>query len=208
MLRIYTASAVPPVVYDTMHKDRTTQFRDRMGWPVDVNEHGHERDQYDLPHALYIVEVCDEGTHKGSMRLLPTDGPHMASEHFLEAMGGFSIRDRSVWESSRFCLSPRFRAADNMRTSARLMLMAYEFGRVYGLRALLAVFDRQMLRVYAKQGCSPVCLSDCDPCAGLWYRDNRNIERTYKAVGIDRETIKAEYAASNMTKDFDHDGRT
>lgn len=202
MLRIYTANGVPPITYHTMHTDRATVFRDRMGWPVDVNEHGHERDQYDLPHALYLVEVTPEGGHKGSMRLLPTDGPHMASEHFLEAMGGFPIKDRSVWESSRFCLSPRFRAADNMRTAARLMAMAYEFGRVYKLRALLAVFDRTMLRVYKRQGCPPLCLSDCDPCAGLWYTASPGSTRIYDAAGLSRDTIRGEFNASNLTKDF------
>lgn len=186
-----------------MHEDRAEQFARRMGWPVDVNEHGHERGQYDLPHALYIVEICDEGTHKGSMRLLPTDGPHMASEHFLDAMGGFPIKDRSVWESSRSCLSPRFRAADNMRTAARLMAMAYEFGRVYKLRALLAVFDRTMLRVYKRQGCPPVCLSDLDPCAGLWYPASPRSLHIYDAAGLSRDEIRDEFNASDLTRDFD-----
>ena len=57
MLRIITAPDLDrlPLLRDAMLRDRAVQFRDRLGWPVAVDDLGQERDGYDHPGTLYVV---------------------------------------------------------------------------------------------------------------------------------------------------------
>jgi acyl homoserine lactone synthase len=40
-----------------MFADRTTQFRDRLGWDVTVDVKGHERDVYDAQNPLAWLQT-------------------------------------------------------------------------------------------------------------------------------------------------------
>ena len=63
-----------PRLRDTMHRDRASQFRDRMKWDVTVDGDGYERDAYDAMNPLYVIWQQPDGSHGGSMRFLPTSG--------------------------------------------------------------------------------------------------------------------------------------
>ena len=108
MLRILTAPELHrrPSLRDAMLRDRATQFRDRLGWPVHVDDMGRERDQYDHTGALYVIVEGSDGRHEGSARFLPTVGPHMAADHFAHLLGGGALRSPLIWEVTRFCLAP------------------------------------------------------------------------------------------------------
>lgn len=155
----------------SMFTDRTVQFRDRLGWEVTVDERGYERDMYDAENPLYVIWKTPDGLHGGSMRVLPTTGPCMANDHFSHVAGG-RIVSPLIWESTRFCLSPR--AGDQTgRISAALMLAACEIGMNFGLKHGLGVFDARMERVYARIGWPPDVLgSDGEGrnrvSVGLW----------------------------------------
>ncbi len=71
-----------PRLRDTMFTDRATQFRKRLGWAVDVDGQGWERDDYDGLNPTYVIWQTPEGRHGGSMRFLPTLGRTMVNEHF------------------------------------------------------------------------------------------------------------------------------
>lgn len=90
MIRYMTAEhlALYPKLKASMLRDRAAQFKDRLQWEVNVDEHGFERDQYDGPDALYIIWETPQGAHGGSMRILPTTGPTMVNDFFAHLAGG------------------------------------------------------------------------------------------------------------------------
>jgi N-acyl-L-homoserine lactone synthetase len=78
-----------PTLRDSMFRDRADQFKTRLNRDVNVEENGFERDEYDDANLnpLYVIWETPQGTHSGSMRLLPTTGRCMVNEHFLDLMG-------------------------------------------------------------------------------------------------------------------------
>ena len=73
-----------PRLAETMFKDRAAQFHTRLGWEVQVDDTGAERDSYDDLSPMYIAWERPNGTHGGSLRLLPTTGDTMINDHFLD----------------------------------------------------------------------------------------------------------------------------
>ncbi|MCC6306409.1 MAG: autoinducer synthase [Rhodobacteraceae bacterium] len=155
MIRFIPARELPrhPGLARAMFRDRAVQFRDRLGWPVMVGADGGERDGYDARDPLYVIATDAAGGHAGSLRLMPTTGPTMLSDHF-GYLPGATIAGPRVWECTRFCLAP---GAD-ARTSARLLLGAAEIGLALGLAHALAVFDAPMERLYGRLGWVPEIL--------------------------------------------------
>jgi acyl homoserine lactone synthase len=155
MLRILTAPELDrrPALRDAMLRDRASQFRDRLGWPVAVDDMGRERDEYDHAGALYVLVEGPDGGHQGSARFLPTVGPHMTADHFAHLIGG-PLRSPLIWEVTRFCLAP----GAGRHVAPLLMLGGAEVMRALSLTHLLGVFDLAMLRVYAGIGAMPEVL--------------------------------------------------
>ncbi|MDR6265232.1 acyl-homoserine-lactone synthase [Roseobacter sp. N2S] len=145
-----------PLLQETMFKDRKVQFHDRLGWEVAIDAAGHERDEYDTINPLYAIWQLPDGSHGGSMRALPTTGPCMTNDHFGDITGG-PITSPLIWESTRFCLSPRVDSAAG-QISAAIMLAGCEIGLNFGLRHAVGVFDPRMVRIYRRLGWSPEVL--------------------------------------------------
>ena len=177
-----------PKLRDTMFRDRAEQFSRRLGWDVSVDEQGFERDQYDALNPLYVVWERADGTHGGSMRLLPTTGRTMAAEHFSHVADVSGIASPFVWECTRFCLAP----GAEPRVVAALVLAVDEVMEGFGLTHLLAVFDPRMVRVYRRMGTSPEVLGSVGEgreqiSVGLWERgayDMADRERVGQRAGL------------------------
>ena len=153
----------------SMHLDRTYQFRDRRGWPVNVDENGEERDEYDRDDTLYVIWENQDGSHGGSMRLLPTTGRTMVNDHFLHLTDGKPVLSPSVWECTRFCLSRNA----SPRVAAALMLAGGEVMQHFGIAYFVGVFDAPMKRIYQKIGAEPRVLGSAgygrsQTSVGLW----------------------------------------
>jgi len=143
-----------PKLRDSMFRDRADQFRTRLGWPVDVDEQGQERDQYDALNPLYVIWEQADGSHGGSMRFLPTTGRVMVNEIFGHLTGGGPICSPLIWECTRFCLS---RDA-GPKVAAALMLAGGEIMTGFGITHFVGVFDAGMRRIYRAIGSSPELL--------------------------------------------------
>lgn len=139
---------------DSMFRDRASQFGDRLGWAVTIDENGHERDQYDALNPLYVIWEGSDGLHRGSMRFLPTTGRTMINEHFTDILGGGTIVSPLIWECTRFCLA---RGAES-RVAAALMLGGGELMRHFEVAHFAGVFDARMVRIYRMIGSSPEVL--------------------------------------------------
>ncbi|MEM9009688.1 MAG: acyl-homoserine-lactone synthase [Pseudomonadota bacterium] len=190
-----------PQLHDTMFCDRAKQFRDRLSWDVTVDENGHERDEYDDLNPLYVVWECEDGSHGGSMRILPTTGDAMVNDHFLETAGGVRISSPLIWECTRFCLSPRVGPAAGQIASS-LMMAGCELGLRFGLSHAVGVFDARMVRIYRSIGWEPEILGSTGEgrsriSVGLW-----SIEADSRAEISARSGIAEATAAEWFERSF------
>ncbi|CAN0592312.1 unnamed protein product [Ectocarpus sp. 12 AP-2014] len=181
-----------------MFKDRAVQFHDRLGWEVEVDDTGFERDSYDDQNPLYIIWEKPDGTHGGSLRLLPTTGPHMLADHFLNLTDGVRIESDVIWECTRFCLAPGAEAT----TSSALMLGVLEVGLQENLTHVAGVFDARMIRVYRRVGWGPTILGSDGVgreaiSAGLWP-----CEEPYRARLLGRAGVSDELSRYWLMRSF------
>lgn len=187
-----------PRLKDGMFKDRATQFSDRLGWEVKVDMQGNERDQYDDLNPMYIIWEQPDGTHGGSLRLLPTTGETMLNDFFSHLADGVQIRSPLIWECTRFCLAPGAEA----RVSSALMLGVLEIGLRSYLSHVAGVFDARMIRVYRRVGWGPTILgTEGDGrdaiSAGLWP-----CEKSYRARLLSRAGVTSEVSNHWFDRSF------
>ena len=174
-----------PVLRGTMFRDRADQFKTRLGWDVDVDEQGFERDAYDDLNPLYVISERDDGTHGGSMRLIPTIGRCMVNEHFLDLTDGVRIASPRIWECTRFCLARR----TDPGAAAALILAGGEIMSGFGIEHFVGVFDARMVRIYNRIGAAPdVVGSKGDGrdriSVGLWAFSVEAQTRVAKMAGL------------------------
>ena len=90
-----------------MHHDRKRVFVDTLGWELPSPLSWLEVDDFDDHRAVYLLARSEEtGDHRGSVRLLPTTGPHMLSQLFSDLCAGPVPIGADVWEISRLVSSP------------------------------------------------------------------------------------------------------
>uniref|UniRef100_UPI0025B9CD56 acyl-homoserine-lactone synthase n=1 Tax=Marivivens sp. TaxID=1978374 RepID=UPI0025B9CD56 len=177
-----------PKLADSMFRDRTAQFRERLGWDVTVDDRGWERDEYDNLNPLYVIWENEDGSHGGSMRFLPTTGQTMVNDHFIDLMDGVELQSPFMWECTRFCLNP----SAESRVAAALMLAGGELMRAFDVRYFVGVFDARMVRIYRMIGSSPEILGQTGKgrdmiAVGLWGYDNSARKRVAYRAGISPE---------------------
>ncbi|WP_171175847.1 acyl-homoserine-lactone synthase [Ruegeria sp. HKCCD8929] len=177
-----------PKLREGMFRDRADQFKTRLGWDVHINEQGEERDQYDDLNPLYVIWEEPDGSHGGSMRILPTTGPVMVNDVFGHLTGGAPICSPLIWEVTRFCLS---RDA-SPRIAGAIMLSGGEVMGGFGLTHIAGVFDARMIRIYRLIGSSPEVLGSegigrDQISVGLWPYSEADCERVAARAGIPRE---------------------
>jgi len=189
-----------PSLASSMFADRADQFKSRLNWDVDVDEAGHEKDEYDAMNPLYIIYRAPDGSHGGSMRVLPTVGQTMVNDHFLDLTDGVRIESPLIWECTRFCLSPKMRE-DAGTVASSLMLAGCELGLRFGLEHSVGVFDARMVRIYRRIGWSPDVLGtttegDEKISVGLWPIDQASKAKMCARSGIDPRVPETWFDAS------------
>lgn len=176
---------------DSMHKDRATQFKERLNWDVSVDGRGWEQDEYDALNPLYVIWEERNGSHGGSMRFLPTSGPTMVNDHFAH-LSDTQIASPFIWECTRFCLSP----TASPKVAAALMLGGGELMRAFSLTHLLGVFDARMVRIYNKIGAAPEVLGSTGVgrdriSVGLWSFRAEDRIKVLRRAGLSSEISEA-----------------
>jgi len=180
-----------PRLARAMFRDRADQFRTRLGWDVQVDRTGEERDSYDALDPLYVIWEEADGSHGGSMRFLPTTGPVMVNDVFGHLTGGAPVTSPLIWECTRFCLS---RGA-KPHVAAALMLGGGEIMTGFGIRHFVGVFDARMVRIYRAIGSSPEVLGSEGEgrdriSVGLWDFSEEARVRVASRAGIAPETSR------------------
>ena len=189
-----------PKLRDTMFKDRAQQFKSRLDWDVTVDATGYEIDSYDAQNPLYVIWEMPDGSHGGSMRLLPTTGDTMVNDHFLHLTDGVRIESPLIWECTRYCLSPRH-DAHAAEIAGALLAAGCELGLQFGLTDSVGVFDTRMVRIYRRIGWEPTVLGTDGEgkdriSVGLWEVSEEARDRICHRTGFTIDTPAAWFDAS------------
>jgi acyl-homoserine lactone synthase len=124
-----------------MFEDRKSIFVDLLKWQVPVLDGRFELDQFDDPHATYLIIADEEGDHLGSARLLPTTRPHILGALFADLCAGSPPAGADIFEITRFCLSRRRNSACRRRTRNQLVTALAWHALEHGIRTYTGVAD-------------------------------------------------------------------
>ena len=134
-------AATMPALFSSMHADRKRVFVDRLKWDV-PHDGTFEQDQYDTDQADYLIlQDSQSHQHHGSVRLLPTTGPHMLGEVFPFLCDGPVPKGPRIREITRLVVSPSVRRTDRVATRNMLGRAMIEFGLMTGVEHYTAVCE-------------------------------------------------------------------
>lgn len=142
-----------------MHRHRRRLFVDTLGWRALSVIDGQEIDAFDGPAATYLLACDADGTVRGSLRLLPTTGPHMLTEVFSRFVDGPPPRGPDILEWSRHAPGlPEWPPAVNEAARIALHLGVLEYAAVRGVTAFTAVMETWLVRRARLMGwaCTPL----------------------------------------------------
>jgi len=145
MIRISHGYSLADPLDTAMLEDRHRLFVELMRWDLATVAGRYEIDSFDGPPATYIAEHDGHSGHRGSMRLLPTDRPHLLAALFAELVEGQMPTGRDTFEITRLCLPPRFRAADRLAIRNRLITAMVDHALGAGITTLIG-FVRSRFR--------------------------------------------------------------
>ena len=177
-----------------MFEARRRLFAEQLGWEVEIDERGWERDRFDGPSALYLISRNDEGRHVGSLRLLPTTGETMLRDAFATVNDGRALESPSIWECTRFCVeggaAPDPAGGSLQKTTSALLLGICEVGLSAGIEQILGVFDRRFLPIYQGAGWAPEIVGEGKNgretiFLGIWDISKRQAQSIRSAGGFD-----------------------
>jgi len=145
---------------DAMFRDRKRIFVDLRRWQVPVVDDQYEIDQFDGAHAVYCVATDDRGQHRGSIRLLPTDEPHILGDLFPNLCSGIVPTGRDIWELTRGCLSPGIPAPERREVRNALTTAVVEYALYRGIASYTCIADSGWLSQILSLGwdCQPLGL--------------------------------------------------
>lgn len=162
MIQVFEGTEHPgsnPIL-DGMHRDRKRIFVDLLKWDVPVIDGAFEIDQFDTERAVYFVSTDERGGHLGSIRLLPTAGPHILGSIFPWLCDGSVPTGLDIWELSRGCLSPSASAATRLQVRNALTTAVVEFALLRNISAYTCIADSGWLSQVLALGwdCRPLGL--------------------------------------------------
>lgn len=141
-----------------MHHDRKRVFVDKLRWNVPVRDDLYEIDEFDTDEALYLIAADPHtGKHMASVRLLPTDRPHLMSEVFKHLCDGEVPSGPDIWEMTRLCTAPEVPSAIAPFVRGRLLLSLFELALEQGITRVTAVCHLKFLSTLLSVGW------DCEP---------------------------------------------
>ncbi|SEJ92028.1 acyl-homoserine lactone synthase [Sphingobium sp. AP50] len=159
------SARVPDALMADMYRDRKRVFIDLLGWDLPTLDDKYEIDQFDGPNTIYLIVGRPDGTHLGSMRLLPTNRPTIIGDFFHHLCDVGAPRSPAVWELSRLCLSPRIRAAERRGVRNRLLTSAVQFALQNTISAFCCVTHAWYMPEVMAYGwqCKAMGLPQMDP---------------------------------------------
>lgn len=162
MIRILQGAARPGTdpLFDAMYRDRKRVFVDMRKWAVPVIDGEFEVDQFDHARAVYCIATNERGSHLGSIRLLPTNEPHILGDLFPGLCDGPVPRGPAIWELTRGCLSPAVSSVLRTEVRNKLTTAVVEYALHRGIRSYTCIADSAWLRAIPQLGWACSSLGD------------------------------------------------
>lgn len=125
-----------------MFAARKQVFIDRLKWDLPALDGRFELDQFDNPHARYLILLDpDDLRHRASARLLPTTAPHLLGEIYPHLCPDGAPSEESKWEISRFCLDPAQTAAERLDARNQLVSAIADHALHHGISEYVGVAE-------------------------------------------------------------------
>ena len=145
-----------------MYRDRKRVFVDQLGWRLKHPGSWLELDDYDNEAAVYLMaRSAEDGSHLGSVRLLPTTGPHMMEGVFPDlCVDGPPCAD-NIWEISRLVATTSGTAGARLvRVHRMLALGLVEFALLNDIDSYVLVAESLRVPALLSVGwqVTPLCL--------------------------------------------------
>jgi N-acyl-L-homoserine lactone synthetase len=125
----------------SMFAARKSVFVDLLKWDVPVLDGAYEVDQFDDAHATYLILAEPDGTHLGSLRLLPTTRPHILDSFYAGLCEDAPPREPAIFEITRFCLDRRLTARERRAVRDALVTGLVEHALACGITAYSAIAE-------------------------------------------------------------------
>lgn len=138
-------SAASDTVMRAMFEARKRVFVDLLGWDLPVLAGRYEIDQYDDPHARYLILADTGHNHLASTRLLPTTRPHILGDLFAGLCDAPPPTGPGTWEITRFCLDRNLRAAERRRCRDALVTALAHYALEHGITTFTGVAEQGWL---------------------------------------------------------------
>jgi N-acyl-L-homoserine lactone synthetase len=133
-LRTTGARAATAAIRSAMLQDRKIVLMDRLGWDLESPDGLHEIDRYDGDDTLYlIVHQAQTGRHLGSVRLLPSTGPHLLGDVFAHLCADGVPMGPDVCEITRLVTSPGLNRAEALQVRRQLSIALFEHALEQGI---------------------------------------------------------------------------
>lgn len=117
-----------------MHAARKQVFVDGLKWDLKTTDGLYEIDEYDHENTIYlIVADAQTGGHLGSVRLLPTDGPHLLGDKFAQLCADGVPRGADIYEITRLVTRPGLSRDEARQVRERLAVAVFEFAIVHNV---------------------------------------------------------------------------
>ncbi len=151
---------------ESMFEARKQVFADLLKWDVPVIDGRFEVDQFDDPHAIYVIVSDDDGEHLGSARLLPTTRPHILGDLYTHLCATAVPSGPDIFEITRFCLSRRLGASHRREVRNRLVSALVGVALERGIATYTGVAEMSWLQQILAFGwdCRPLGIPQALPC--------------------------------------------
>jgi len=118
-----------------MHAARKQVFVDQLRWDLAITDNAYEIDEYDRDDSLYLIVLDAAGAvHLGSVRLLPTDGPHLLGDKFARLCAAGVPRGPNIFEITRLVTRPGLSRSEATRVRRLLSLAIIEFALAHRVK--------------------------------------------------------------------------
>lgn len=148
----------PAALLSAMHIDRKAVFIDALQWDLAAPDGLHEIDAYDGDDTLYLI-VHEHGTHRhlGSVRLLPSTGPHLLGDLYPQLCEAGVPRGPDIWEITRLVTRPGLGRDEALQVRRQLVLALFEHALAAGITRYTMMTHLTWLSVLLALGW------DCEP---------------------------------------------
>lgn len=194
MLRVIDKEnrALEYIALRSMFAARKRVFVDLLKWDLPVLAGRFEVDQFDDPHATYLIVTDPDGEHLASARVLPTTRPALLDTLFPYLVAGPVPQGTGIAEITRFCLSREANAATRRVARDTLLAGLARYALSNGIHTYTGVAELAWFREIQRFGWE--CRALGEPCI------DRGRSLTALRIAIDK-TTPARLSAAGI-----HDG--